>query len=223
MSKQRSGLLSGLVIGLFATLIGTAGLGAALLYLGRLPEILRTFGEGIPFLGTLAFVVGVLIGWAVRLVRPRSVLLSLVTALYAAASVPGALIIMGAYVFSTVGEQRFGPDAPIPPPTLQGILGALPDAARNFWTVFETAPWQLPTPMAAAALPAFVLVLTRALRLRRTGRHAAAGKPEQDAEETAAAPEPEPEYRAPFEPLQPPKQDPASTGSFFLPPDRYQA
>ncbi|GAA4524251.1 hypothetical protein [Nonomuraea ferruginea] len=202
-------------------LICTAGFGTAVIFMDRLPSSLRAFGDGIPVLAALAFVVGVLVGWAIRLVRPRSVLLSFFAALFAAAAVPGGLIVMGAYVFSTVGAQRFGADTAAAPLTLQGFLDALPGAARQFWNSLDPS-WPLPAIMAAAALPAFVLVLSRALRLRRTGRHAAAEKPQRDPEETAEK-EPEPEYRAPFEPLQPPKADPTATGSFFLPPDRGQA
>ncbi|MDA0637807.1 hypothetical protein OUY22_30730 [Nonomuraea sp. MCN248] len=219
MSKQRSGLLSGLVVGLMAVLICASGLGAAVHFVDRLPSSWRTFGDGVPLLAALAFVVGVLVGGAVRLVRPRSVLLSLFTALYAAAAVPAAMIGATAYVLATAGAQRFGSDAPVPGLTPQGLLDALPFAARTVWAAVS-ASWHLPAVMAAAALPAFALVLARALRLRRTGRHAAVEQPRRE-EETA--PEPEPEYRAPFEPLQPPKQDPTSTGSFFLPPDRGQA
>ncbi|MFG1946678.1 hypothetical protein [Nonomuraea sp. NPDC048826] len=222
MSKQRSGLVSGLVVGLIAALAGAAAFGAAMHFASRLPESWRMFADGVPLYAALAFVVGVLVGLAIRLVRPRSVLLSVFAALYAAATVPAAMIGMTAYTVSTVGAQRFGSDTAIPPLTLRGLLGELPAAADMVWSAV-TESWQLPAIMAAAALPAFALVLARALRLRRTGKHAATDKPERDPEETVAAREPEPEYRAPFEPLQPPKADPTSTGSFFLPPDRGQA
>lgn len=223
MSKRRSGLLSGLVIGLIATIVCTAGLGAAFVFTDGLPSSLRTVGDGVPLLAALAFVDGVLIGWAVRLVRPRSVLLSFVTLLYAAASVPGALVLTDVYLSAT-GHVR-GTGAPYPPLDSQSFLNALPAAARAFWETLQLT-WQLPTIMAAAALPAFALVLARALRLRRTGRHAAvADKTESEPEEkeSPAAKAPEPEYRAPFEPVTPPKADPTATGSFFLPPDRREA
>lgn len=217
MSRQRSGLLSGLVIGLITMLICTAGFGTAVNFMDRLPPSLRTFGDGIPLLAALAFVVGVLVGWAIRLVRPRSVLLSFFAALFAAAAVLAAMIALWALTVPTTG----GSGALAWPASPQAFLGAVTSAAPEVLRlVYES--WQMPAIMAAAALPAFVLVLSRALRLRRTGRHAAAEKPQRDPEETAEK-EPEPEYRAPFEPLQPPKADPTATGSFFLPPDRGQA
>ncbi|MFD2351579.1 hypothetical protein ACFSTC_23240 [Nonomuraea ferruginea] len=51
-------------------LICTAGFGTAVIFMDRLPSSLRAFGDGIPVLAALAFVVGVLVGWAIRLVRP---------------------------------------------------------------------------------------------------------------------------------------------------------
>jgi hypothetical protein len=208
MSQHRSGLVSGLIVGLLTAVVCAAGIGASSLYWERIPESVRTFGEGVPLLAALAFVAGVLIGWAIRLVRPRSLVLPPVSALYAAASALAGLIITVAMAPVTL----FGSGPAGSPPALSfPTVDALVRTAQIFWPALYRS-WHIPTILAAAALPAFALVLMRVRRLRK----AAAAEPE-----TTAAQDAEPEYRAPFEPLQAPK--PATPPSLFTPPERGDA
>ncbi|MEU4574195.1 hypothetical protein ACBI99_44505 [Nonomuraea sp. ATR24] len=214
MSQHRSGLLSGLIIGFIAMLLCAAGVAAAFLYDGDLvPEAVRAFGDGVPLSAGIALVAGLLVGAAICLIRPRALVLPLVAALYAAgAVVAGAIASTAAvpeYFAYTPASEPWKP--PLLP--LEDFLAALPDAAALVWPQLYRS-WQIPAVVAAAALPAFLLVLVRVLRLRRKARAAAAAEKPEKPEEGE-----EPEYRAPFEPLQAAK--PATTPpSLFTPPDR---
>ncbi|MGW0480106.1 hypothetical protein [Nonomuraea sp. NPDC003214] len=213
MSQHRSGLLSGLIIGFIAMLLCAAGVAAAFLYGDRIPEAVRTFGDGVPLLAGIALVAGLLVGAAICLIRPRALVLPLVAALYGGGAVVAGAIastaaVPGYFAYTPASE----PSKPSLP-TLEAFLAALPDAAALVWPQLYRS-WQVPAVVAAAALPAFLLVLVRVLRLRRKARAAAADEKPEKPEEGE-----EPEYRAPFEPLQAAK--PATTPpSLFTPPDR---
>ncbi|WP_049564203.1 hypothetical protein [Nonomuraea sp. SBT364] len=211
MSRHRSGLLSGLIVGLFMALLCAAGWAAFAFYADRLPDVVRSYGDGIPLAAGLALATGLLVGAAICLIRPRSLVLAPLAALYGAGAVMAG-VIAGIAAFPEYLAHTPAPEPWTPPlPTLDAFLAALPGAAEAFWPqVYQS--WQLPAVTAAAALAAFALVLVRTLRLRKKAREAAATEEPQ---------EEEPEYRAPFEPLQAAKPATAPPPpSLFTPPDR---
>ncbi|NUR90496.1 MAG: hypothetical protein HOY71_41010, partial [Nonomuraea sp.] len=82
MSQRRSGLLAGLIVGFFAMLVGGTGVAAGVYYSDRLPDVVST-ADGVPLLGALAVLAGLVVALAVRAVRPRGLLLPPLAALYA--------------------------------------------------------------------------------------------------------------------------------------------
>ncbi|GGO76085.1 hypothetical protein [Nonomuraea cavernae] len=209
MSQRRSGLLSGLVMGFIAMLVCAVGLGAVLVFWDYLPVFARTYGGGVPLMSALALVAGLLVGWAIRLVRARSLALPWAAALYATAAVPLGWIGGSApYGHLTLGGGRADPLTL----TVDDFLDGLPYVAQTIWRAFATS-WEPWVPLPVAAIPAFALVLARALRMRR-GARAAAGNATKD-EPTEA--QPEPEYRAPFEPAQSAGTPAPPAGDLFTP------
>ncbi|MEU8249653.1 hypothetical protein [Nonomuraea sp. NPDC048916] len=196
-------------MGFIAMLVCAVGLGSVLVFWEYLPVFPRTFGDGLPLMTGLALVIGLLVGWAIRLVRARSLALPWASALYATAAVPLGWI---------------GGSAPYSRPVLQGgradplaltvddFLNGLPYAAQSLWRALTTS-WEPWAPLPAAAIPAFVLVLARALRMRR-GTRAAAKDASKDGPVEA---QPEPEYRAPFEPAQSTGTPVPPVGDLFAP------
>jgi hypothetical protein len=205
MSQRRSGLLSGLVVGFIAMLLTAAGVGAALFYGARLPFEVRWAGDGLALPAAGSLLAGLAIGLSVRAVRPRSLLLPLLSALYACAA-----LALGFVAFSTMTMLTSGF------PTADRFLVA--NAAQLLWGLLSGS-WQFGLMGGVAAVPAFLLPLMRAVRLRRvrSSRHTRHRKEGPAREE--AQPESEPEYRAPFEPAQPSRQAaaPAATMNFFAP------
>ncbi|MEV0595252.1 hypothetical protein [Nonomuraea cavernae] len=207
MSQRRSGLLSGLVMGFIAMLVCGVGLGSVIVFWDYLPVFARTYGDGVPLLSALAFVAGLLVGWAIRLVRARSLVLPWAAALYATAAVPMGWIGGSApYSHLTLGGGRADPLTL----TVDDFLNGLPYAAQSIWRAF-TSSWEPWAPLAAAAIPA--LVLARALRMRRGTRAAAKGTSKDEPVKVR----PEPEYRAPFEPAQSTSTPVPPVGDLFAP------
>ncbi|MEU0571119.1 hypothetical protein ABZ297_37795 [Nonomuraea sp. NPDC005983] len=195
MSQQRSGLLAGLIIGFFATLLGAAGFGAAIYFSARLPLEVRQFGDGVPLGGLISLALGLVVGFALWAVRPRSLVLPFAAALYACASL--LLGFLGTFVASALDTG--GPMA-----TADEFRRVVTAEASVFWSVLKTSSrfWLM---LALAACPAFLLTLLRVLRLRRRTK----------LEEPAPDEEPaEPEYRAPFEPLNAPTPNRPTTDLF---------
>ncbi|WP_336208963.1 hypothetical protein [Nonomuraea sp. LPB2021202275-12-8] len=214
MSHKRSGLLPGLMIGFLAMLLGTAGVGAGIFFTPWLPRSLHTFADGIPFVIGLSVVAGLLVVQAMVLVRPGARTLPPMAALYA-----GAATALGLTAGRAAQDARFPPvdqlpqgtAASYPGLTLDTFVEAVPAAAALFRDPLEVS-WLAWTSVAAAALVALTLVTLRVRRVRRLG--AATTDPAKAVEEE------EPEYRAPFEPLQTSKPASRPTGSLFLPQDR---
>ncbi|MGP3963775.1 hypothetical protein ACTWPT_48210 [Nonomuraea sp. 3N208] len=202
MSHKRSGLLPGLAVGLVAALICAAGLGAAVLFQTRLPYAVTTFGNGHPLSVALSFLIALLITLAIGAVRPRSVILIPVGALYAGAAVAAGQI---AGLSVMAGAAMHGKDTPA---ELSDItLTNASDGLSHAFSLYGgplTNTWPVWLYIAVAALSALLLLALRVSRIRRTQR---AEEPEQQEE---------PEYRAPFEPAQTPaKEQPA--GDLFTP------
>jgi hypothetical protein len=178
-------------------LVCGAGYGALLFFIMRAAQDMPWLDQTAPSLGAL--LVGVITGVAVR---RRSLLLPLVGTIYACAAlvigVVGAGVAWGAYR----GDLT----------TLSAYVDGIQVSAWALWTTLQQhwATWAL---AAAAAVPAFLLPLLRAIRLRRTRPVDEATAQEEE--------EVEPEYRGSFEPLQPPGSRPA--GSLFTPRDPGQA
>lgn len=209
MSQRRSGLLSGLVVGFIAMLLTAAGVGAGLFYGARLPFEVRWAGDGLALPAAGSLLAGLVIGLSVRAVRPRSLLLPLLSALYACAA-----LALGFVAFSTVTMLTYGFSAE----TADRFIGIVAGAAQILWGLLSDS-WRFGLMGGVAAVPAFLLPLMRAVRLRRvrSSRHTRHRKEGPAREEER--PESEPEYRAPFEPAQPSRQAaaPAATMNFFAP------
>ncbi|MGP4101594.1 hypothetical protein [Nonomuraea sp. KM90] len=202
MSHKRSGLLSGLVVGLLAALVCAAGLGAAVLFQGSMPDAVMEFGGGLPISLALSLLIAVLVALAIGAVRPHSLVLLPVAALYAggavlAGQVTGSSVLIGTALRSPGGRAPGGMDDI----NLPNFNAGLPDALSLYRAPLAES-WAAWLCIAVAAVAAFALVNLRVVRVRRAqGAQAAA----PEAEETQ-----EPEYRAPFEPAQQPSPKPAA-------------
>ncbi|MCA2222315.1 hypothetical protein [Nonomuraea aurantiaca] len=204
MSQPRSGLLSGLVVGFVATLICAIAQAAALLYGDRfIPAAFLTAGDGLWAMTTIAFAAALLLSLLVCLFRPGSRLLPWWSALCAVAAV--ALGWATARAASTGGR----PDL-----SLDRLVTNFPAELTSLWPSLKDS-WEPWLPLAVAALTAYFLVRVRVGRVR--ARRASLTPPEDDP--TPA----EPEYRAPFEPLQSPTNPSRPTGDLFTPRDSGRA
>lgn len=199
MSQPKSGLIPGLIVGLFAMLLCAAGLAAAFMFEDRLPAFTR-YGEGAPMAFALCVVTGLVVGLAVRAVRPRSLLLPPLSALFAAGAVFAGVVVGFSLRARPVLNAHEG-TAPVS--TVDGLVRRLDSTAALFFEPLGQS-WKAWVVVAVAALTAFVVV---ALRVRKVRRASVTEPPvEQHAE---------PEYRAPFEPAQPTETRPA--GDLFTP------
>ncbi|MEV1176970.1 hypothetical protein [Nonomuraea sp. NPDC049784] len=208
MSHKRSGLLPGLVAGLLAALVCAAALGAAVLFQTRLPVAVATFGNGHPLSLASSLAIALIISLAIGAVRPRSVVLVPVAALYAggavaAGQIVGSSIMIGATLRTPPAER--GP-ADLADITLDNFSAGLPYASSLYRDPLSET-WAAWLYIAVAALAALALLTLRVARVRRAQRTLAAEETEK--------PEPEPEYRAPFEPAQAPAPKP--TTDLFTP------
>jgi hypothetical protein len=199
MSQPRSGLLSGLVVGFVATLVCAIAQAAVLLYGDRfIPAAFLTAGDGLWAMTTIAFASALLLSLLVCLFRPGSRLLPWWSALCAVAAV--ALGWTTARAASTGGR----PDL-----SLDRLMTNFPAELTSLWPSLKDS-WELWLPLAVAALTAYFLVRVRVRRVR--ARRASLTPPEDPAPA-------EPEYRAPFEPLQSPTNPSRPTGDLFTPRD----
>lgn len=216
MSHKRSGLLPGLIIGLIAVLLGVAGVGAGVLFAPMLPSSVYPFAYGIPFVMGLSIVAGLLVGLAMTLVRPRARTLVPLASLYAAGA--SALGLIGGFAaqearFPAAAFPQGTAAASYPGLTLDTFTAAVPGVIASFLKPVELS-WPIWASVAVSALTAPTLVALRIRRLRRVDA-SVPGRP-------AASEEQEPEYRAPFEPLQAAKPA-AAPPDLFSPPDRGKA
>lgn len=203
MSQRRSGLPSGLVVGFIAMLLGAAAYAAGGIFFHRLPYEARWPGDpALVFPAALSFVAGLIIGLAAWTLRARSLFLPMAALLYAA----------GARALGSVaGAVGLRWEQGLPVTALQEEATR---AGLALWSAAQTS-WQFWATVGAAAVPAFLLTLLRVLRMRRRTTAAETRTADQAAEE-----QPEPEYRDPFEPLQPPKPtSTAAAASLFTPRD----
>ncbi|NUW32232.1 hypothetical protein HTZ77_12415 [Nonomuraea sp. SMC257] len=211
MSHRRSGLLSGLIVGFVAMLLGVAGYAAMVAYSNRLPYDVRWFAGDPALVLPVAccLLAGLILGLAMWTIRPRSLLLPWVVLLYAF-GVRAAGSVAGVVVWAV--DNGF--------PMTTWFAENLDRIAQGVWLAMRTS-WQFWAAVAAAAVPAFLLTLVRVVRVRRRWRAEAGpvSHRRRDGGEQATDPaESEPEYRAPFEPLQPPKPTPAApTANLFAP------
>ncbi|QFY10809.1 hypothetical protein GBF35_33120 [Nonomuraea phyllanthi] len=208
MSHKRSGLLPGLITGLIAALICAAALGAAVLFQTRLPAAVAGFGNGYPLSVASSLVIALLVALAMGAVRPRSVVLVPIAAVYAggavaAGQVVGSSIMIGTALRTPPAER--GP-ADLSDVTLDNFTAGLPYAPSLYKDPLSET-WAAWLYIAVAALAALALLTLRVIRIRRRQR--------VEQPETAGQPEGEPEYRAPFEPLQAPTPKP--TADLFTP------
>ncbi|MFI6315904.1 hypothetical protein ACIBG8_00205 [Nonomuraea sp. NPDC050556] len=193
MSQPKSRLIPGLIVGFFAMLLTAAGAAAVYVFQDRLPATVVHYGDGVPLVVALAVLTGLVVGLAVRAVRPRSRVLPLFAALYGGAAVVGGVVV-GFAPRSRATTLPLPLDAKpvVPPlPTVADVIGGLDESVGIFWPPDDEF-WKPYTIVALGAVVAFLLV---ALRVRKV-RHAtlASQPPVQDEEQ---------EYRAPFEPAQP--------------------
>ncbi|MFI7695082.1 hypothetical protein ACIBQ6_38865 [Nonomuraea sp. NPDC049655] len=203
MSHKRSGLLPGLIAGLVAALVCAAALGLAVLFQDRLPKAVATLGNGHALSVTLSLLIALLVALAVGAARPRNRALPVVAALYAAAAVAGGQIsgvsiILGAARHTSATGTPFSPQ--IGDITAANAGEGLPRALAVYREPLAQT-WQMWLYIAVAAVAALLLVTLRVFRVRRADRAALAA---QEAAEEAGQ-----EYRAPFEPAQPPAQSSA--------------
>jgi hypothetical protein len=208
MSHERSGLLPGLVLGLLAALVCSACLGAAVLFQHNLPGVLTKSGDGLPLSLTLSLLIALLVALAIGAVRPRSLLLLPLSALYAGGAVAAGQITASSLMS---GAARHTPPAERGPADLADVTVAnftdgLQDAL-SFYREPSAETWVAWLCIAVAAVLCFALVTFRTVRVRRARPARAAAEAAQDA--------PEPEYRAPFEPAQQPSPKPGP--DFFTP------
>lgn len=215
MSHKRSGLLSGLFFGLLAALICAAGLGVAVLYQESLPKAVTGFGGGVPVSLALALLIAVIVALAMGARRPRSLLLLPFAFLYGGAAfaggqITGLSVLLGAR--ARAPEERAGlSDVDLPT-----FNEGLPQALRLYRELLtETTAWLY---IVVAALAALALLTLRVLRVRRARSAGSAGSPDEpgdSGEPGAPGDSGKPEYRAPFEPAQPPAPKP--TTDLFTP------
>ncbi|MGI5289427.1 hypothetical protein ACQEVF_39660 [Nonomuraea polychroma] len=202
MSHKRSGLLPGLAAGLVAALVCAAGLGAAILFQSRLPTEVTAFGNGLPLSVALSLLIALLVALAIGAVRPRNRALIPVGALYA-----GGAVVAGQIAGSSImaGAAMRGRDTPaqLSDITVTNASEGL-SSTLSLYRGPLTETWPVWLYIAVAALAALLLLALRVSRVRR------AQFPEAATEEQE-----EPEYRAPFEPVQSPAKQPA--GDLFTP------
>jgi hypothetical protein len=199
MSHKRSGLLWGLLAGLLAALVCAAGLGAAILFQQRLPGAVMSFGGGLPVSLALSLLIAVVVALAIGAVRPRSLLLLPIAALYAGGAVAAGQVTGKAVMDGAALRTPDRSPAGMGDVTLENLNAGL-EGALSLYRGTLTETWAAWLCIAVAALAAFALVALRVTRVRRAQR----------AEEAAAQAEQEPEYRAPFEPAQQPTPKPAA-------------
>lgn len=203
MSQPKSGLLRGIIVGLLAMLACAAAIAAALLFQDRLPRVVT---EGMHWYIGLALAGGLIVGLAMRIVRPRSLLLPPLAAIYGGAAVAVGFItglapsLVPIRMNSRESGPRLDPD---------DFMNGLPYAVALFTDPVKLS-WRVWLPVALSALLGCTLV---ALKVRRNRAAARATAPEE------AEPVEEPEYRAPFEPAQSPGAAPRTTGDLFTPRD----
>ncbi|MEW1845495.1 hypothetical protein AB0392_46755 [Nonomuraea angiospora] len=207
MSHKRSGLLPGLIVGVLSALVSAALLGAAVLFQTRLPAAVTAFGNGHPLSLASSLVVALIVALAMGAVRPRSILLIPVAALYAggamaAGQIAGSSIMIGSTLRTPPAER--GP-ADLSDITLDNFSAGLPYAPALYRDPLSVS-WAAWLYIAVAALAALLLLTLRVVRVRRAQR---AQEAEAEAESS------EPEYRAPFEPAQAPTPKP--TTDLFTP------
>jgi hypothetical protein len=205
MSHKRSGLVPGLAVGLLAALICAAAVGAAVMFQNRLPLDVRTFGNGYPLSVALSLVIALVVALAIGSVRPRSAVLPGVAGLYAGGAMAAGQITGSSIMWGATTRER-GRPVDLSDITLDNLSGGLSHALSLYRTGL-TESWPVWLSIAVAALAALLLVTLRVVRVRRAQSAELTAAEEQDAEE--------PEYRAPFEPAQPPAQQPA--GNLFTP------
>jgi len=207
MSHKRSGLLAGLIVGFLAMLVGAAGIGAAFLFSPSLPRAVHEYAGGIPFVIGLGVAAALLVALGMTLARPRARTLPPMAALYATVGTAGGLIagLATQEVPVTPADVR----SPMTLPSFDTVTEAVAMAAMLFQGPVEVS-WPAWASAAASALVAYALV---GLRVRRLRRRAAAESVAREIETKE-----EPDYRAPFEPLQAAK--PATGSGLFLPSDR---
>ncbi|MEO3870691.1 hypothetical protein ABGB18_17925 [Nonomuraea sp. B12E4] len=181
---------------MLAALICAAALGAAVLFQDRLPGAATSFGNGLPLSLALSLVIALVIAFAMGAVRPRSIVLPPLSALYAGGAVIAGQIagssIMTGTALRTPPTQRA--PAELTDVTVPNFTEGLPTALSRYQAPL-TETWAAWLYIAVAALAALVLLTLRVARVRRTQSPPADPEP------------PDPEYRAPFEPAQPPKTD----------------
>ncbi|MFG3438558.1 hypothetical protein ACGF0J_15040 [Nonomuraea sp. NPDC047897] len=202
MSQRRSGLLSGLVVGFIAMLLGAAAYAACGTFFYRLPYEARWFAgdPALVFPVVLSVAAGLIIGLAAWTVRARSLFLPMAALLYA---------VCARALGSVAGAVGLRWEQGVPAAALQEEATG---AALALWRTAQTSGQFWAT--VAAAGTAFLLTLVRVLRMRRKTTAA-----ENRAEEE----QPEPEYRDPFEPVQPPKPtSTAAAAGLFTPRDPNQ-
>ncbi|WP_344873750.1 hypothetical protein [Nonomuraea antimicrobica] len=195
-------------MGLLAGLVCAAGLGAAVLFQQSLPSAMMDFGGGVPISLALSLLIAALVALAIGAVRPSSLLLLPVAALYAggavmAGQITGSAVMIGA-ALRTPSANRVAGLSDVTWPT---FTSGLRDALALYGAPLSES-WAAWLFIAVAALGAFLLVAFRVVRVRRARRAEEAAAAE--AEETR-----EPEYRAPFEPAQQPVPKP--TADLFTP------
>ncbi|UBU09783.1 hypothetical protein [Nonomuraea gerenzanensis] len=209
MSHKRSGLLSGLIVGLLAALLCAAGLGAAILFQQRLPSAVMSFGGGLPVSLALSLLIAVVVALAIGAVRPRSLTLLPVAALYAGGAVAAGQVTGKAVMDGAALRTPGRPSVEVGDVTLENFNAGLGDALSLYRGAL-TETWAAWLCIAVAALAALALVTLRVVRVRRAQRAEAATRAEAEAEQ-------EPEYRAPFEPAQQPAPKPSA--DLFTPRD----
>lgn len=218
MSHKRSGLLSGLFFGLLAALVCAAGLGVAVLFQESLPEAVTGFGGGVPVSLALALIIAVIVALAMGARRPRSLLLLPFAFLYggaavAAGQITGSSVLIGADLRAP-GDRAPAGFSDVDLPTFNA---GLPHALRVYREpLAETWPAWLY--IAVAALAASALLTLRVVRVRRAQRADAADSPDGPGNSGGPAQSGDSdktEYRAPFEPAQPPAPKP--TTDLFTP------
>ncbi|WP_043628188.1 hypothetical protein [Nonomuraea candida] len=202
MSHKRSGLLAGLLTGLLAALVCAAGLGAAVLFQQSLPSAVMSFGGGLPLSLALSLLIAVMVALAIGVVRPRSLVLPPLAALYAGGAVAAGQV-TGKAIMSGAGldSPSAGRVAELGDVNLATFNAGLPEALSLYRAPLAET-WAAWLYIAVAAVTALALVTLRVLRVRRAQRAEAAAERAEEA--------PEPEYRAPFEPAQQPAPKPAA-------------
>lgn len=205
MSHNRSGLLPGLALGLVAALVAAAALGAAVLFQTRLPAGVTSFGNGHPLSLVSSLLVALLVALGVGAARPRALTLVPVSALYAGAAMAAGQVLGSSIMTGATLRTPPAGHITVSDITWDNFTAGLP-YAPNLYRDPIAETWAAWLYLAVAALAALLLVTLRVLGIRRAHRRRTEAEGEGQ-EET--------EYRAPFEPAQPPAQQP--TTDLFAP------